>query len=257
MFLLFGTALMWGAAGCGPAADRRLAYEHARTAYERYEAGDYEGCVYYSSKAVARSPQYAEVYALRAHAELQLNNVSNALLDANAAVHMQPKDVAGLTLRAFVHAELGDLEAALRDAERAVKLDENVNTLSARVEVLGRMGDTDGVRQDLSRLKEIGPEDPTCLNALAWSMMLYLDADERDVDEVLAVAKKAVDLSERSEPAILDTYACALADAGRTNEALDVVREALALEVSERDRAEVDGHLVAFEQGEDWRAAYE
>ena len=239
--------------GCRPAADRMAAHVYLQEAYEQYQEGEYETCVYKAGKALSLVQNLADAYLMRAYGEMGLNNFSNALLDVNAALSLQSNSVEALVARTLVYQKIGDLVLAMADADRAVALRADAVTLSMRLDLRGGAGDTDGVKEDLERLAEIGPEDPSCLNARAWSMMLYMDEHERNSEEILVLAEKAVELHERKDPASLDTLACALADVGRVEDAINTVREALTKSMVAEYRKELDQHLAAFESGVDWR----
>lgn len=243
--------------GCEVARNRAEAHDYVRHALEELQRGDYEGCVYLSSKALARSPELGEAYLLRAYAEMELKNLSNALLDVETALRIRPESTQLLLARAMVHQKFGNLPKALEDADQAVALEATLDTIAVRLDLRGRSGDAAGVSEDLRQLTELGPEDAGCLNARAWSMMLYVDESLRDPEEILDLAERAVTASQREDPAVLDTLACALADVGQMDEALMTVREALELGLPAPNLAEVERHLLAFEAGEDWRMTQE
>jgi len=73
-------------------------------------------------------------------------------------------------------------------------------------------------------------DDAQTLNELAWNMLTEDDwEDVRDIKLAKSAAKKAVDISKEKDPAILDTYARALADDGDIKGAIEVQKKAVEL----------------------------
>lgn len=83
--------------------------------------------------------------------------------------------------------------------------------------------------------------DPELLNEMAWTILTDAWIRGRDLDLALRVAKAAYDASEGKDPAILDTYARALFDTGKREEALEYQRKAVAL--CEDGQAELKAQL--------------
>ena len=67
------------------------------------------------------------------------------------------------------------------------------------------------------------------LNLYAWNLLTCEAEDLRDPKAALDYAKKAVELSEEKQPAILDTLARALFLNGKLPEAIQVQEKALSL----------------------------
>jgi tetratricopeptide (TPR) repeat protein len=73
------------------------------------------------------------------------------------------------------------------------------------------------------------PNHLPALNQAAWVMATDPDPAVRNGPEAVRLAERAVQLTGRREPAILDTLAAAYAEAGRFPEAVETARRALAL----------------------------
>jgi protein O-mannosyl-transferase len=76
---------------------------------------------------------------------------------------------------------------------------------------------------------KLSPDDPLALNSLAWLLATSRDAALRNGREAVALAQRAVEVSQRADPGILDTLAAAYAEAGRFPDAIKTAAEAETL----------------------------
>ena len=107
-----------------------------------------------------------------------------------------------------------------------------------------------------ARALSFKPDERTALAGLAWSLATHIDASIRDGERAVEVAEKLVQLSGRADPLVLDIAAAAYAEAGRIDEALSTILEAIA-RTSEGGRpdavAALERRLHRYELGEAWR----
>ena len=75
------------------------------------------------SKAIAESPESAELISERGVLHLHLGNKKEALLDMDKAVELQPQNSYRYSSRAFTKDRFGDTEGAVADYQIAVDLD--------------------------------------------------------------------------------------------------------------------------------------
>jgi tetratricopeptide (TPR) repeat protein len=94
------------------------------------------------------------------------------------------------------------------------------------------------------RIIRLDPNSSMALNNLAWLLATAEDEAMRDHKRALALAKRAVDL-ERSAM-YLDTLAEAYFVNGMTGEAIETIKEAIA--VAEGDTGYYEGQLRKFER---------
>jgi len=101
------------------------------------------------------------------------------------------------------------------------------------------------------------PDNVGALNNLAWLLATTPDANLRNAAEAIEFARKAVALTQESEPAILDTLAAAYAANENFDRAISVVNSALAIATergntaliqSMRQRRELYARHIAFTQ---------
>lgn len=86
----------------------------------------------------------------------------------------------------------------------------------------------------------LAPTDPNYLNALAWIYATCRDGSFRDGKKAVDIATQACDAMkrktpDRKDPGLLDTLACALAEAGRFAEAIAAESEAIDLVKTDKD----------------------
>ena len=85
-------------------------------------------------------------------------------------------------------------------------------------------------------------------NNIAWSILTDEEIKERDIPLALQIAKQAVDDSESKVAHILDTYARALFDSGKKEEAVKVQEKALSVAKDEEKEA-LEKTLKAYKAG--------
>ena len=90
------------------------------------------------------------------------------------------------------------------------------------------------------------PNDPIALNDLAWILTIADKLELRDGEEAMRLAKKAVELTQTSEPVIIGTLAAAYAQTGQFSNAVEMANLArdLALVTGQREIAAKNAELL-------------
>lgn len=88
-------------------------------------------------------------------------------------------------------------------------------------------GLTDKAKELSESFIEKAPADG--LNAFAWNVLTVVKEADRDKPAALIAARKAVDMTESKDPSVLDTYALALFENGKIQEAVDAQQKAVDL----------------------------
>ena len=93
-------------------------------------------------------------------------------------------------------------------------------------------------------------DDAQTLNQFAWEMLTEdAYADTRDIKLALAGAKKAMELTDEKDAAIIDTYARALVDSGDLKKGIEYQRKAVELAgKNARLKAELEKSLADYEK---------
>ncbi len=109
-------------------------------------------------------------------------------------------------------------------------------------EYLGKI-EKDGPSAESRQLaKDIIKEAPAdVLNQIAWDILTRVKKEHRELPVALAAAAKANKLSENKNPAVLDTYAKALFESGRTAQAIKAQQKAVSLV---KDNAEAEKEMT-------------
>lgn len=101
------------------------------------------------------------------------------------------------------------------------------------------------------------PDHPGLANGLAWILATSPDEDQRNGSEAVALAERACELTQRQLHQLLDTLAAAYAEAGRFDDAVKTIREALALlseEAADQEvAAEYRQRLELYEKKQPYR----
>jgi tetratricopeptide (TPR) repeat protein len=93
---------------------------------------------------------------------------------------------------------------------------------------VGENGDKEKAAALAKQIDDLNIKDPVVLSELAWDILTAENIKQRDLPLATRLAKAAVDASDSKESDILDTYARALFDSGKTAEAVEIETKALA-----------------------------
>jgi len=103
----------------------------------------------------------------------------------------------------------------------------------------------------------IQPDFPEALNGLAWILSTDVSGDNRNGNEAVKMAERAVELSQRNDPEILRTLAAAYAETGRFEEANKTIKQAAEIAGKlntpqlAKDCADM---LECFQKSKPWRS---
>lgn len=93
---------------------------------------------------------------------------------------------------------------------------------------VGENGDKEKAAALAKQIDDLNIKDPVVLSELAWDILTAENIKQRDHPLATRLAKAAVDASDSKESDILDTYARALFDSGKTAEAVEIETKAVA-----------------------------
>lgn len=200
-------------------------HSYARAAHVRWLKGDLEGAIEMMKRA-SRSvgPREAEAaawnYSRLAFYEFQAGELKTALLIADAGLALQPDYAPALLVRGRVllaSGRSGEAVEVLRSAARQNPLPEYQWTLAEALKV---SGDVAGASAVEAELRQGGAaSDPR-------TFALYLATSGESLDTALTLAQD--ELKVRRDVFTLDAAAWVMAANGRTSEARDLMRLAVA-----------------------------
>lgn len=133
-----------------------------------------------------------------------------------------------------------DLEAAKR-AERAGKQSEDY---LAKVRA---GGDAATVRELGEAVLKDGTPNPGMLNEISWAILTDARIKSRDLDLATRFAKAAYERTAGRDPGITDTYARALFQTGKKEDAIRLQKQAIATCKDEGMRKQLEGVLKEYE----------
>jgi tetratricopeptide (TPR) repeat protein len=217
----------------------------------RFGLGDAAGAAAELREAARLRPDSAEIRLNLGTALRRAGDAAGAEAAWREAVRLDPLNdaaVAGLA---------GILSATGRESEAESRLDAALAAsppsgylLHARGALRSRGGRAKEAAGDLREAARLLPGYAPVLRDLAWLMATSADADVRAPDAAVAAAERLVAITKRRDPDHLDVLAAALASAGRFEEALRVLDEALALAPGEPVLSTIRGHAGAYRRGE-------
>lgn len=104
--------------------------QYFKQSVEYLISGDYDNAIVYSSRVLARDPNSAIAYTVRARAYFEKGAYSNAVYDCGQAIRRDNNNVSAYSIRANAFAKMGDLAKAIADWQSVLKINpENINAL--------------------------------------------------------------------------------------------------------------------------------
>lgn len=140
-------------------------------------------------------PMKGDALALRATVNQTIGRSSEARADVAEAMQAAPQDATPFVQRALEHERNGDVNAAMIDLDRALELDPKAGTaLSARGDLLRRLGYLQRARTDLAEAAALGP--PFRRLALMRKSELELRAGDLRVayEDLVAASRESGDM---------------------------------------------------------------
>ena len=164
-----------------------------------------------------------------------------AIAHLENALRIDPYDASVHSLLGVALLEIGQVDESLAQLQTAVQLDPHdadvqynlANTFMA----LGQAGDA--IAHYDAALK-INPDDVQSLNNMAWILATCPDTLVRDGTKALALAERAVSLTNHREPRTIATFAAAFAEIARFPDAVATAQRAADLAQSQGNLALAD-----------------
>lgn len=255
------------------------------------QMGKHEAAEVFLRQAVALSPMMAQAHANLAEALREQGKMDAAIEHGIIAVRLNPGSVSLRIGLGKSYARMGRLTDAIREFREALKISPadglvNLNLGDAlalagddfeakkhyRLGLESESQNADGhfglgvmlaKEQDLENAVHhlrtsltLNPNHVPALNSLAWLLATRPMASSDIGNEALKHAQHAASLTERRNPAILDTLAAAYAQCGRFDEATDTAANALDLLQTQPNstlRQKIQTRLELYHREKPWR----
>ena len=197
--------------------------------------GELDNAIANFQKAVEVDPAYASAEGNLGRALLQQNQLEGAIVHLRRGAELGPPSADVETSLGLALAQNNQIADAIPHFEQAVKLAPQLVQgqyyLGESLMMTGRIAD--GLahwRQGLQR----EPDNPQLLNETAWLLATTQDKSIRNGPESLAMAKRAVALTQGQRPEFLGTLAAAYAEMGNFSDAIAVEEKAADLARSQQ-----------------------
>jgi thiol-disulfide isomerase/thioredoxin len=132
--------------------------------------------------------------------------------------------------------------AGTYDHERIVRL----NKLLSEYVTLAKGEDQDRMNEVGTRFLSEASDDARILNQVAWFILDDKEVRHRDLEMALKAARKACELTEEKDTSILDTYARALFETGKKDEAIKYQERAVACCTNKRLKDSLEKTLEGY-----------
>ena len=222
-------------------------------------SGDHARSIQDYSAAIRLDAQYALAYQGRGDAYARTGQPERALQDYGEAIRLNPKNAYAYYSRGLVLAGTGDHQRSIEDLNEAIGRKPDF-ALAFRHRGMSRqqLGQVERAVADFDAAIRLDPRDTVALNELAWLLATSAQAQWRDGKRAVELARAACNITGWKIPALFDTYAAALAEAGRFEDA--VKWQEAALESAEFERAHGAGaraRLRLYREGKPYHAPHD
>jgi arylsulfatase A-like enzyme/tetratricopeptide (TPR) repeat protein len=180
--------------------------------------------------ALAHSPDFAAAHYNLANLLRERGEAAAAVTHYERALRLDPGSVDAHNNLGVALAALGRSEEAKARYLDALRIDPDFANAHVNLSNwYGERGEHAAALEHDREVVRLRPEDPEPARRLAWALATCPDAGLRDGARALALAERAVALTERRDPRALDAQAAAYAALGRFDEAVATASEALRL----------------------------
>jgi tetratricopeptide (TPR) repeat protein len=179
-------------------------------------------------KVVEINPEFAKAYSNRATLYVQAGDFKRALADYESALKVDGQLLPALVGHGRVCHMAGRLEDALASFNAAIDQDgEQAEIICSRGDLLVDLGRYKEALEDYARAIDLNPRFEHAYRNGAWLLATCPDEGVRDAEGALKGAEAALKCGYGERHAALDTLAAALANAGRYDEAVGMIGQAL------------------------------
>jgi tetratricopeptide (TPR) repeat protein len=202
--------------------------------------GDHARSIEDYSAAIRFDVQYALAYQGRGDAYARTGQPERALQDYTESIRLNPKNAYAYYSRALVYAGKNEYQRSIEELNEAIQRRPDF-TLALRQRGINyqKLDQYERAVADFDAVIRLDARDTVALNELAWLLATSKQAQWRDGNRAVELARSACNTTGWKIPDLFDTYAAALAEAGKFDDA--VKWQEAALESAEFARAHGEG----------------
>ncbi len=215
---------------------RAEAYYNLGTALARLDKN--EEAVRYYEQALQIKSDYFEAHNNFANILFRLGRISEAIGHWEQALQLKPDYAEAHYNLGVALVSAGRLEEAVRHYQRALAL--MPDSAQAHYKLGFALQSQHNFKAAISECQKSLELDPRHLPAhlgLAWLLATSPDDSLRNGEKAVELAEQAKALAGIESPQLLDTLAAAYAEAGRYNDAVETVKQALNLPATQNDKS--------------------
>jgi protein O-mannosyl-transferase len=193
------------------------------------EKKDAAGAKYHFERTLEMNPKYSGAYMRLGDISRAQGNFNEAEQKYRAAVNAEPNaTICNLKLAGLLAKKQGGAEEAIQHFRVALKNRPEIPEAQYQLgQLLNDRHDVAGAIIAFQTAVRVKPDMTNALNDLAWALATQADAKLRDGPKAVEFASRAVELTHRNVPGMLDTLAAAYAETGRFDDAVATLRDAV------------------------------
>jgi tetratricopeptide (TPR) repeat protein len=215
--------------------------------------GEFDAALADFDQALELKPDYANAWFNRAEVHRETGKPREALNDYEQLLVLRPQDAAAYVGRGRCHAKLGNPIQAFADFSSALGLSPQfADGYVFRGEVNAQLGEWEKAAADLRTSIKLDKNSGRAWRAVAWFTSTCPDARFRDGELALIAAQRAIELDGAANPHYLDALAAAYANAGKFDNATEVLKKAIE-QAPEALSPALSGRLALYEAARPYR----
>ncbi|HZT83721.1 MAG TPA: tetratricopeptide repeat protein, partial [Gemmataceae bacterium] len=192
-------------------------------------------------------------YLLRGTLRASHKAYGQAVADLTEAIKLDPKSPRGYVSRGMAYAEQKLYTKAIADFTEAIRLDpKDADIYFDRGRAYEKKKEYGKALADYNQAVQLAPDNAALFNHLAWALSTWPDHRYRDGPRAVSYGTRACELTLWKESAHLDTLAAAYAECRQFDDAVALMRKAIALGPPEH-QAEFAERLKLFQQRKPYR----
>ena len=206
------------------------------------------------NKVLKINPRLEKAYNYRGNAWESRGKIEKAIADYTRAIEINPKLASAYHDRGNAWGKKGNYDQAISDFDKALEMaPREAIVYDKRGNAWARKGDFKKAISDFDAALRISSDLVTACNNLAWLLSTCPEARYRDGVRAVRLAQRALELSP--DVSSMDTLAAAYAEAGRFDDAVEIM-ERLLLLLYQREPETLKvyrEHLASYESDRPWR----